>query len=70
MFLITIFEPTTHSCPTETFFSKIVLDPIILFLPILTFSPTKTLFPNLTDLKFFLFGFFKDKSGKSTSANG
>ena len=41
----------------------IVLEPIIEFLPILTFFPIKTLLLNFTEGNFFKFGFFKLKSG-------
>ena len=53
----------TQSSPIITSCSKIELAPIIVFLPIFTFFPIKTLLLNLTDLNLPLIGFFNDKSG-------
>ena len=48
VFLITLFDPREQSSPIMTFFSIIVLCPILQLLPIETFAPSKTFLPKLT----------------------
>ena len=48
VFLITLFDPMQHSSPMTTFFSIIVLCPILQLFPIETLLPIKTFLPKLT----------------------
>ena len=63
VFFKIIPDPIIQFLPIITLCSIIVLEPINEFLPNFTPLPIKTLLPNLTVLYFFLFVFFKDKSG-------